>query len=240
MKDQYFGDVNDYVKYGLLRALVGYSGLSLGVAWMRTGDDGGRDGRRTGYLLDPDRWRAYDPPLFDALRGAVVERGERRISLAWALSLLPGAAHHDAPVPVGRSARHGYLADLSGALADADLVFLDPDNGLEVPSVPLGRTAAVRYVYWHEVAALAAAGSSLLVYQHFPRVSRDTYLARACGDLAARTGCATWALSTPRVAFLLAAREGHREALEAAVVAAAERWSGALALAPLPPSGAGR
>ena len=31
MKDQYFGDVNDYVKYGLLRALSSEAALRVGV-----------------------------------------------------------------------------------------------------------------------------------------------------------------------------------------------------------------
>ena len=34
MKDQYFGDINDYRKYGLLRVITASSGLQLLVAWM--------------------------------------------------------------------------------------------------------------------------------------------------------------------------------------------------------------
>ena len=45
MKDQYFGDINDYRKYGLLRAVVCTSGLRLMVAWMLTPDDGSTDGK---------------------------------------------------------------------------------------------------------------------------------------------------------------------------------------------------
>jgi len=43
MKNQYFGDVNDYRKYGLLRALQSTWDGSLLVAWMLTPDDSGRD-----------------------------------------------------------------------------------------------------------------------------------------------------------------------------------------------------
>jgi hypothetical protein len=43
MKDQYFGDVNDYLKYGLLRCFA-EAGWRVGVCWMLTPDDGGRDG----------------------------------------------------------------------------------------------------------------------------------------------------------------------------------------------------
>ena len=43
MKNQYFGDVNDYRKYGLLRALQGEGSLSTLVAWMLTPDDGSNE-----------------------------------------------------------------------------------------------------------------------------------------------------------------------------------------------------
>ena len=46
MKDQYFGDVNDFRKYGLLRLLTLQDGLRLGVCWMLTAPDGRPDGRR--------------------------------------------------------------------------------------------------------------------------------------------------------------------------------------------------
>jgi hypothetical protein len=48
MKNQYFGDINDYRKYGLLRRLQ--AGLSLCVCWTLTDDDGSSDGRFLEYL----------------------------------------------------------------------------------------------------------------------------------------------------------------------------------------------
>jgi hypothetical protein len=67
MKHQYFGDVNDYPKYGLLRGLAGTGDLKIGVCWMMTADNRTKDGRKTGYLSKPDLWRRHDPELFDFL-----------------------------------------------------------------------------------------------------------------------------------------------------------------------------
>src|SRR5687768_3003787 len=64
MKNQYFADINDYFKYGILRCL-GKGGLRIAVCWMLTPDDGRSDGRKISYLSNPDRWRNYDPVLFD-------------------------------------------------------------------------------------------------------------------------------------------------------------------------------
>jgi hypothetical protein len=48
MKNQYFGDVNDYRKYGLLRSLTAGGRITTTVCWMLTPDDGRPDGRLTG------------------------------------------------------------------------------------------------------------------------------------------------------------------------------------------------
>jgi hypothetical protein len=43
MKNQYFGDVGDYGKYGLLRFLAG-NNIKIAVNWYLTPDDGSNDG----------------------------------------------------------------------------------------------------------------------------------------------------------------------------------------------------
>jgi hypothetical protein len=47
MKNQYFGDINDYHKYGLLRQLGKGGQLTTAVCWMLTPDDGRSDGGHT-------------------------------------------------------------------------------------------------------------------------------------------------------------------------------------------------
>ena len=76
MKNQYFGDINDYRKYGLLRLLAG-AGLSVGVCWLLTPNDGGVDGERRSYLLKPGRWRKHNPNLYDLLRPLLRSGAER-------------------------------------------------------------------------------------------------------------------------------------------------------------------
>jgi hypothetical protein len=40
MKNQYFGDVNDYREYGSLRVLTGLVGMSTAICWMLAPNDG--------------------------------------------------------------------------------------------------------------------------------------------------------------------------------------------------------
>ena len=81
MKNQYFGDVNDYRKYGLIRAISSITGMNTLVAWMLTPDDGGTDGKFTDYLEKPSQWRKYDQDLFHWLQVNVFPSGERYVSL---------------------------------------------------------------------------------------------------------------------------------------------------------------
>jgi hypothetical protein len=67
MKVQYFGDVNDFRKFALLRTLSEAGRFRVGVCWMLTVADGSGHGDNRGYLRQVDQWRRYDPALFDAL-----------------------------------------------------------------------------------------------------------------------------------------------------------------------------
>jgi len=75
VKNQYFGDINDYRKYGLLRCLANEGRFRIGMCWMLTPSDRSSDGQQPLYLTSPSVWRSLDPSLFDVLRDAV-ERGQ--------------------------------------------------------------------------------------------------------------------------------------------------------------------
>ena len=55
MKHQDVGDINDYRKYALLRALSAGGANRIGVCWMLTPDDGRTDGGKLSCLKQPSR-----------------------------------------------------------------------------------------------------------------------------------------------------------------------------------------
>jgi hypothetical protein len=72
MRDQYAGDINDVVKFALLRALVGED-RKFGVAWYYVPEnDGGQDGRHLEWGED-SAWRRLDAELHAEL-AALPER----------------------------------------------------------------------------------------------------------------------------------------------------------------------
>jgi hypothetical protein len=116
---------------------------------------------------------------------------------------IPGAAYYNETLPDEAAGRAAFMERCASEFRDAELVFFDPDNGLEV-SLPKGRKNSSKYLYLDEVAAFYEAGKSLLVYQHFPRVERSAFLATCTGRLrGVAPGCAVWAFTTSHVVFLL-------------------------------------
>jgi hypothetical protein len=227
VKDQYFGDINDYRKYGLLRAVIGAAGFRVLIAWMLTPDDGSTDGGLISYLEHPDRWSRHDPKLFHQIKSLLSRGKKRRVKWIEGLGLLPEAGYFPARVPDEAPGRDRWFRALVEKARGHDMVFLDPDNGLEVGSKPYGRKGSSKYLYWHEVRTLWRAGKSLLIFQHFTRENRMKFIPRMRDALRdAAPGSLVTAFSTARVVFLLALQPDHRGKREAVLRSIAERWEG--------------
>jgi hypothetical protein len=153
MKNQYFEDVNDYRKYGLLRILSGGGEVSTGVCWMLTPSDGRGYGAFVRYLDQPRRWRTFDRDLYDFLVRHVLERGERNVRLIERSELLPATHFHTSLLGDSPTDRRRYFREMLERFRGADLIFFDPDNGFEVKSKPYGRKESSKFLYWREVPA---------------------------------------------------------------------------------------
>lgn len=234
MKNQYFGDVNDYLKYGLLRAIQSEGHGTLLVAWMLTPDDDRRDGSRRSYLRQADKWSKYDPALFSGLGELLAGSPQPSVSLIEQSGLIPRASYFSSTVRDERRERREWGEQLLRVAAGVDLVFVDPDNGIEVPSKPVGRKDSSKYVAWKEIEALFGAGCSVLIYQHFPREEREKFAARLGAMLRARTGAFVTALATSHVIYLMAVQNRHIEYVRNAFARIEDSWGGALRSVSLP------
>lgn len=167
MRDQYAGDISDYLKYAFLRAVTP-QGARLGVAWyFLPGDDGRPDGRHDEYLAD-ERWAALDPPLFDQLR----HRKHRSVAAIEGLPIWPAATIFHREGVASGAARAGWAGLMATALAAADAVFLDPDNGVSSPGVRSRKSATVA-----EVKILCAGRLGLLIRFPHRSATHDVQLA---------------------------------------------------------------
>ena len=170
MQDSYVGDIGDYGKYGLLRAVCA-QGLSLSVNWYRVApkDKGLQDdGKYIQYLSNPIKYREYDPALFDALHHIVMIEEDRRIERIEQAQLFPAQFYAEL---VGKD-RVGWHRKALEQTRDTDTIFLDPDNGLETQSMFCRGKATEKHVKWTELCDYYTRGQNVILYQHRPQMTK--------------------------------------------------------------------
>jgi hypothetical protein len=124
MRDQYASDISDFLKFTLLRA-VAQNDRRLGVAWYYLqAHDGRPDGRHVEYKREP-AWRDLDQQVYDQLVGLT----EPSVAALEDLAIWPDRVLFHR-VPVAARKRAEWVQGMVKAMDYAQLVFLDPDNGL--------------------------------------------------------------------------------------------------------------
>lgn len=227
MQDRYTGDIGDFAKYGLLRAIRGRK--RLGVAWyLHPDDEPEGNGQHTAYLQQRRQWRHLDPDLFDVLK-RLVDGGERSVGAVQAAGVLGNAAFAVEPLdirPVSvRDRKHWrreWFERVKHRLADCDLVFADPDNGLfpDERFQPTRRECAKR-IPLAEAAALAA-GRTAVIYHHNTRRrgGHDQEIQWWMGQLSGCTRAYYWQRWSNRTFFIVNADDDIERRLTRFV----ERW----------------
>jgi hypothetical protein len=230
MKNQYVGDVNDYLKYAYLRALQRARRGSLLVCWMLTPPDKRRDGNKLGYLDQSVRFRPVDPELFDGLQ-TLVQEGRRSVVDVQELRLLRRASFHSDYLRDDLEPRSAYFERLVSRVKPGALVFFDPDNGLEIASRRKGRRDSAKYLYWDEMVATVSPAVSAVIYQHCPRENRRSFSQRMVGAVQERLLThRVFALCSSHVLYLVAATRGEYTPLRQGSAEFASRWPSTLVL----------
>ena len=191
MQNRYICDLGDFGKYGLLRSLCGKAEsekrLSLGVLWYLVPDEShNEDGKYINYLnksRENDlRFRECDEELYDKLR-SIIRSGERNIRKIRDSSVLPdGTIYFEEPLwynefplvnPEARrkrlNLRNNWVEAGLNKTINCDLIFVDPDNGLQVKSVERHHNKAPKYAYYEELLPIIQRGQSIVVYHHLCR-----------------------------------------------------------------------
>ena len=165
---------------------AGDQSLTIGVVWYLVPDeDHNRDGKHIDYL-DPsaynqERYRDCDPILYDTLRG-IVASNERNVSSIQDCQVLPmDTRFYDAVLTFNRPDGQGLFAredriawrrtwadDGLELTAGCDLVFVDPDNGLEVKVDPYQRRGP-KYAFFEDLLPFVQRNQSLVIYHHIGR-----------------------------------------------------------------------
>lgn len=227
MKNQYFGDENDYQKFGLLRAIAAAK-LRIMVCWMLTPPGNENEGLRLEYL-DDDTAGGYDPDLFRKLKTLRVQGDfaidRRNVALAEQHELVPDAGYFSLELKDKGGARAEYFDSLSKAAYGYDVLFFDPDNGLQTDSIEKAGAGSNKYIFWSELSDAWGAGHSLVVFQHFWRQKREDSILKRIGQIKEHVGVQPLVVVRFKYAFyLVIAQPEHAEAMKGVLDRFAKSW----------------
>jgi len=238
MQDRYAGDVGDFGKLGLLQELE-HIGFSIGVNWYKALPANELD--QDGNFKNKDGKHRIKPvyyPCDEILSKKLLEifdSDDRSIQKLEDAGLLDRAVYYNKIVST--TDRGTWHTDALKALEGCDLVFLDPDNGLQVKSVGERSEKSTKYVLDRELSDYLHRGQSVVLYNHRPRKKFDDYLddfrerfAEMDDVKGKHIVVMSFHKGSTRDYFLIAANKRHAEKIESATThMIGSRW-GALGL----------
>lgn len=206
MKDQYFGDFGDYQKISLLKKLK-QTGLRITTHWMKTADDGSTDGKHITYLGKPDLWRIYEPDIFDFLADkiSISPRSLAHIEKSIPCEGIDFINDHIENQDIRKKINENILQ------SKADIIFFDPDNGIEVAST--NKKNIHKYITWDEISKIFNSGKSILVYQHFPRSNRNIFIQDKLKEIKDRIDNSVFALQVKHSVYFFIFHKKHEHGI---------------------------
>ena len=212
LQNRYAADIGDFVKLSMLRHLA--PGSKLGVLWwLYPDEDHNADGKHVAYLDRPQLWRALDPALFDQLK-LIVRSNVRNVAALQQADLFDDAIYHNIIIPTAgdaktrKACRLEWFNQATCLLEKCNLVFLDPDNGLETKNYSAGSARAGKSVALAELKALRRTNRTIVVYHHHTRMAGGNIVELAhwgdrLAELGFRVDALRAAVGTARAFFLL-------------------------------------
>ena len=177
MKNQYTGDIGDYSKLGMLRA-INQAGFSLGINWYLTPDESSHsktvtDGKYTDYLKSDCDTPDYE--LFEHLK-RIVDSKKRAVKYLEHNNLWENTLFFDKILE--SKLRDKWHNQALKKLCCKDIIFCDPDNGLEVKNTKPTSKNGNKYITYQEAADYYKNGSSIIIYNHRDRKPETEYVKR--------------------------------------------------------------
>jgi hypothetical protein len=224
MQHRYVGDIGDFLKLSLLKAVL--PDHRLGIAWWLYPDEAhNADGRHIGYLSNRAVWRSYDPDVFDHLTSVVLQ--QRSLAGLESAPFLTGSLFASEVIPASTRNRLDWVRRIEEGFEDRNIVFFDPDNGLEPSTFAHGTAKSGKSITVEEIKRFRRENRTLIVYHHQTRFKGghvaeiNAWASRLSQDFTTVDAirCKPW---SPRVYFVLNAPDQIRQRCQQLC----ERWHG--------------
>lgn len=156
MQNKYIGDIGDFSKYLLLQYLCVNQELSLGINWFFNEFDNNDYSK----IKIPDDYSNIDKLLFDNLKDCKSVEDIKKSAIFPESTL-----YYSEQIKI-EIKRLNWFRDSLDKLKNQDVLFFDPDNGLEVSSCGKLSKGAVKYVFFDEIIEAFSKEKTIVIYQH--------------------------------------------------------------------------
>lgn len=166
MQNKYVGDESDFAKYYLLINLY-RNDFILGINWCMVEDEDNNDGKRISYLKN-NKFHSIDGNLIQKIN-AIIDNDCRNIGSIQQSEIFHSNTLYFSEIIPFETERFLWHESSLKYLETCDIIFYDPDNGLEVKSIGKLHPNAKKYIYYDEIREAFRKGKSLVIYQHSNR-----------------------------------------------------------------------
>jgi hypothetical protein len=180
MQDRYAGDVGDFGKFALLRYLFSNANYKIGVIWYRFPDEShNNDGSHVDYV-NKSSFLGCDKYLCERL--STVLSGKRSVASLEEARLLPSStvyfselldfhlkysSQNNRDKEEREVRRKDWLKRAIQSVSDCNVIFVDPDNGLQIASCPkINQMRSGKFAYYPEIMELAKGKEVCVIYHH--------------------------------------------------------------------------
>lgn len=162
MQSGHIGGVGDFGKFALLRHLMQGRRLAVCFCLSHTNGKEVNRARYFDYLRRPDKFQHLAPELFAQLVQLEATRyqGADPLLALRSSGILGDAIFVRHKVPKQTSLRPAWAELLVSSVGDADLVYLDPESGIQ------GNRLTHRHIALSEIAALRLKDRALIIGHH--------------------------------------------------------------------------
>ena len=196
MKNQYFGDVRDLFKYDLIQHII-YNSKSLNnvlLTAMLTTDDATNEGNKFSYNKAKAGYKNSD--LIGFLNSSFLKKREiKNIINYFEETEIDFELITDF---ITNTNRKTYFQQLVNKIKNNSLNFFDPDNGLEVNNYN------EKHILFDEIEIVLDKmddASTIMIYQHFPRVKRMDYIKKRQNEIETKLSLPCCFISDNEVVF---------------------------------------
>lgn len=201
MQDRFVGDIGDFGKYGLLNFICGNGEKTkeifrLGINWYffqpepNDHEMGLNHGQFIRYLMpsrqNDQEFKICEPCLYCKLQ-IIVNADIRKVAVIEKINILPSKTiffnkriSYNEINEAGKrlSYRNLWFNESLEILSSCNLIFYDPDIGIETNSIQKNHQKAGKYVFYNEISEFYKKDKSLIIYNHRSHEPENNYLRR--------------------------------------------------------------